>query len=166
MSTPLLTIANLLMDEARKAGATASRVSVSQGENISVSVCNGADEGAEMNNGISVALRVFIGQNSFAATTSALGEQELRAFARRAVQLCIAPDPYAGLPDAQDYAQNPQAQLAALDLYDAYWPDAATLTDMARELDTIVMAHPDVSNTEGSSVSAGSSYRGSAERNG
>ncbi|UIJ71256.1 TldD/PmbA family protein [Aurantimonas sp. HBX-1] len=149
----LLTVAERLIETARKAGADASDVAVMRSFGRSASVRLGKVEDTENAESEGIALRVFVGRR--VATVSSDIAADIERLAERAVAMArVSPeDAFAGLADP--------ARLAAddldLDLYDPTEVPAADMVDQAMAMEDAARAVAGVTNSGGASVSAGSS---------
>ncbi|MEL0438936.1 TldD/PmbA family protein [Phycobacter sp. K97] len=112
------TLCHALIEAARKAGADAADAMAADGSSLSIEVREGRLEHAERSEGTDLGLRVFIGQRQAQVSSSDSRPETITAMAERAVAMAReAPeDPYAGLADPAQLAQN--WDLAALDLID------------------------------------------------
>lgn len=112
------TLCHALIDAARKAGADAADAMAAEGSSLSIEVRTGKLEHAERSEGTDLGLRVFVGQRQALVSSSDMRPETLAAMAERAVAMAReAPeDPYAGLADPAQLAQN--WDLAALELED------------------------------------------------
>ena len=118
MTQSLETLCHALIEAARKAGADAADAMAADGSSLSIEVREGRLEHAERSEGTDLGLRVFIGQRQAQVSSSDSRPETITAMAERAVAMAReAPeDPYAGLADPAQLAQN--WDLAALDLID------------------------------------------------
>lgn len=150
-SQALLEKAGRLMEHARRAGADQADAVVARRRSSSVSVRNGAVENTASSESDAFSLRVFVGQK--VATVSAGQGVDEQALAARAVSMAkVSPeDPYACLADAELLARK----WPDLDLFDPAEPDAASFTDVAREMEEAALAVPGVSSSVGAGASAG-----------
>ncbi|MEZ5714731.1 MAG: TldD/PmbA family protein [Paracoccaceae bacterium] len=152
------TLAHALLDAARKAGAEAADVLVTEGRAVSIDVRAGRLEQAERAEGIDLGLRVLLGQRQATVSASDTRPETLAAMAERAVAMAReAPeDPYIGLADPAQLAQS--WDVAALELADpAPEPAAAALEEAAREAEAAALAVAGVTQVQ--SASAGYSAR-------
>lgn len=112
------TLCHALIDAARKAGADAADAMAAEGSSLSIEVREGKLEHAERSEGTDLGLRVFVGKRQALVSSSDMRPETIAAMAERAVAMAKeAPeDPYAGLADPSQLAQN--WDLAALELED------------------------------------------------
>lgn len=140
-----------LVEAARKAGADAADAVAILGRSTGVSVRLGKVEGTESSESEDVSLRVFIGRR--VASVSATAASDPAALAERAVAMAkVSPeDPYQGLADPSLLMK----QQADLDLFDATEIPAERLKDDALAAEAAALAVKGVTNSAGSSASAG-----------
>lgn len=149
----LLTVAERLIETARKAGADASDVAVMRSFGRAASVRLGKVEDTESAESEDVALRVFVGRR--VATVSADVKADLERLAERAVAMArVSPeDAFAGLADPSRLA----ADDLDLDLYDPTEMAASDMVAQALAMEDAARAVTGVTNSGGASVSAGAS---------
>lgn len=148
-------LAQFIIGEARRLGASDSDVSISTWSSVDTTVRLGEVEKLESAaEGRSLTVRVFLGKVMTSASTSDFRRQSLTKLVRYTITLAKAsqPDEFVGLPDKEDLA----ALVPDLDLYD---PQTAKLSvadkvimakaceDAARGLD------PRITNSQGASFS-------------
>ncbi|MFC5386784.1 TldD/PmbA family protein [Aquamicrobium segne] len=140
-----------LVEAARKAGADAADAVAVIGRSASVSVRLGKVEGTQSSESEDVSLRVFIGKR--VASVSATAASEPAILAERAVAMAKASpeDPCQGLADAQLLVREP----LDLDLFDTMEVSADRLKQDALAAEEAALAVKGVSNSAGSSASAG-----------
>jgi PmbA protein len=155
---PLLEIAELLLDGARRHGADAADVVVAEGDSLEVGVRLGEIEKLKQARQKHLGLRVFVGARS-AITSSA--DFSRAALERLAADTCalarvVAEDPFGGLPDASELA----TAIPDLDLYD---PELATVTpehgiQLAKTAEHAALsADARITNSEGAEFGASTS---------
>ena len=140
-----------LVDAAKAAGADAADAVAVRGRSTSVSVRLGKVEGTEASESDDVSLRVFVGQR--VASVSATAASDPKTLAERAVAMArVSPeDPYQGLADAALLA----SKIRDLDLFDPTVVSAEKLKEDALAAEEAALAVPGVTNSSGSSASAG-----------
>lgn len=140
-----------LVDAAKKAGADAADAVVGTGRSVSVSVRMGKVEGTDASEGDSFSLRVFCGKR--VASISAVKGVDPMMLAERAVAMAkVAPeDPFAGLAPRERLATS----FPDLDLLDRTEISPAALTEAALAMEAAALAVQGVTNSGGSSASAG-----------
>jgi PmbA protein len=140
-----------LVEAAKAAGADAADAVAVRGRSTSVSVRLGKVEGTEASESDDVSLRVFVGQR--VASVSATAASDPRTLAERAVAMAkVSPeDPYQGLADASLLA----SKIRDLDLFDPTAVSAEKLKEDALAAEEAALAVPGVTNSSGSSASAG-----------
>ncbi|HWK67875.1 MAG TPA: TldD/PmbA family protein [Rhizobiaceae bacterium] len=140
-----------LVEAARKAGADAADAVAMLGRSTSVSVRLGKVEATEASESEDVSLRVFVGQR--VASVSATAGSDPAALAERAVGMAkVSPeDPFQGLADSSRLATS----IRDLDLFDATVVAAEVLKEDALAAEQAALAVEGVTNSAGSSASAG-----------
>jgi PmbA protein len=140
-----------LVEAAKAAGADAADAVAVRGRSTSVSVRLGKVEGTEASESGDVSLRVFVGQR--VASVSATAASDPKTLAERAVAMArVSPeDPYQGLADAPLLARA----IRDLDLFDGTEVSVDTLKQDALAAEEAALAVPGVTNSSGSSASAG-----------
>ncbi|MBI2306835.1 MAG: metalloprotease PmbA [Rhodocyclales bacterium] len=137
---------------ARKQGASACDVDVSEGFGQSVSVRCGEVETIEYNRDKGVGVTVYLGQRKGYASTSDFSAAALRETVDAALNIArfTAEDPCAGLAEAELLATT----IPDLDLYHPWDLPVEAAIDLARRCEDAAFAvSPLVSNSEGASVS-------------
>ena len=151
MTRSLETLTDALLQAAKRAGADAADAIAVEGIATAIDIRAGALEQAERSEGVELGLRVLIGQRQACVSVSDTSDATIRAVAERAVAMAReAPnDPYAGLADPSQLAQN--WDMAALELCDLT-PEvsAAVLESDARRAETAAMAVAGISQVEAS----------------
>lgn len=140
-----------LVEAARRAGADSADAVAVMGRSTSVSVRLGKVENTEASEGDDMALRVFVGKR--VASVSATATSDPTALAERAVAMArVSPeDPYQGLADPAQLERSPPD----LDLFDPTELSADQLREAALAAEEAAMAVRGVTNSGGSSASAG-----------
>ncbi|TIO23874.1 MAG: TldD/PmbA family protein, partial [Mesorhizobium sp.] len=140
-----------LVEAAKRAGADAADAVAVRGRSAGVSVRLGKVEGTESSESEDVSLRVFVGQR--VASVSATAASDPKALAERAVAMArVSPeDPFQGLADPALLARN----LRDLDLFDPTEVSADQLKEAALAAEAAALAVKGVTNSSGSSASAG-----------
>ncbi|MCO4318660.1 TldD/PmbA family protein [Phyllobacterium sp. 21LDTY02-6] len=143
--------ATALVEAARRAGADAADAVVVRSRSTSVSVRLGKVESTDASESDEFALRVFVGRRI--ASISANGGADPETLAARAVAMAkVAPeDAFEGLAATEELAR----QYRDLELYDPTTVDAAQLTQAALAAEEAALAVEGVTNSGGSSASAG-----------
>ena len=148
----LKTLASDVLVHARKRGASACDVDVSEGFGQSVTVRRDEVETVEYNRDKGIGVTVYLGQQKGYASTSDFSAKALRETVDAALDIArfTAPDPCAGLAEAELLATaSPD-----LDLYHPWTIDVAAAIDLARRCEQAAFAvSPLVSNSEGATVS-------------
>ncbi|MEN9060643.1 TldD/PmbA family protein [Ponticoccus litoralis] len=146
--TPL-SLAEQLIDAARRAGADAADAIALSGTALSIDVRGGRLEQAERAEGTDIGLRVLLGKRAAVVSSSDARPETLAAMAERAVAMAReAPeDPYLGLADPAQLARTRDA--SGLELHDpAPEPDPAALQDDARRAEAAALANAGVTQVQ------------------
>jgi PmbA protein len=158
-STPLALeqVGELLLEGARRNGATAADVLVVEGTSLDVGVRLGDIEHVRQARQKHLGLRVFVGERTAVTSSADFSREALERLAEQSCSLAgvVAPDSYAGLPDASELA----ATVADLDLFD---PEVAAVEPpqaiaWAKEAEQAALdADRRITNSEGASCSCSS----------
>jgi PmbA protein len=156
MKDELLNIAEDVMKRALKLGATSADAMAVSRSDTEVSIRQGVVEELIQAEAKEVGLRVFAGQSSAMIAGSVLTSEALQRLAERCVQMAklAPPDQYAGLAEPQQLALG----VIDLDLVSADYPTAAKLQAMAHEAETVALAVPGVTKSNGAGASASDRY--------
>ncbi|MCR5858537.1 TldD/PmbA family protein [Mesorhizobium sp. J428] len=140
-----------LVDAAKRAGADAADAVAVRSRSKGVTVRLGKVESTEASESDDISLRVFVGQR--VASVSATASSDAGTLAQRAVAMAkVSPeDPYQGLVDPALLADG----VVDLDLFDPTELSAEQLREAALEMEEAALAIKGVSNSGGSSASAG-----------
>ncbi len=141
-----------IIGEARRQGATASEVSVSMEQGLSVSVRQGEVETVEFNRDQGFGITLYVGQRKGSASTTSSGDAAVRETVAAALAIArhASEDSFAGLADPELMA----GALPDLDLFHpwAITPDEAISQALACE--AAAYAHdPRICNADGTSLS-------------
>jgi PmbA protein len=149
----LSTLAQRLVEAARRAGADAADAVAVRGVSQGVEVRDGRVEESERSEGDDVGLRVLVGQRQAVVSTNDVSGDGVARLAERAVAMArVAPDDkYAGLADPSLLAR----ELPDLDLLDPVVPSTADLERRASEAEAAAMNVKGVSKSGGASASVG-----------
>ncbi len=148
----LKTIAEDILKFARKRGATACEVDVSEGFGQSVSVRRDEVDTIEYNRDKGVGVTIYDGQKRGYASTSDFSKDALKATVDAAVSIArfTAPDPAAGLPDEALLARS----FPDFDLYHPWKLSTEEAIELARRSERAAFAvSPEIRNSDGASVS-------------
>ena len=154
------TLRNLAQDvlqHARKAGATACEVDVSEGFGQSVSVRKSEVETIEYNRDKGVGVTVYLGQQRGHASSSDFAPDALRATVDAALSIArfTAADSAAGLADEKLLAKKSMA----LDLYHPWDVSVGESIELAKRAEEAAFnVSPLITNSEGASVSVQQSH--------
>ncbi|MFA8384942.1 MAG: TldD/PmbA family protein [Pelagibaca sp.] len=157
MTDTLDDLTHRLLQRAREAGADAADVLAVRGNSISIDVRNGTLEQAERSEATDIGLRVFIGQRVANVSSSDVRADSLAIMAERAVAMAReAPeDPYVGLADPDQLAENPASDW--LELYDPTpEPSPAELEQDARDAESAALELAGITQVSASSAGYGS----------
>jgi PmbA protein len=151
-----LDYAQRALERARRGGATACDAVMIEVESSSTSVRLGEVETVKLSRERRLGLRCFAGESSAVASTADLDGDAIDAFARQVVEMAraVAPDPFAGLPEAALLA----AELPELELAD---PAGLELSpeervERARRCEAAALGtDPRLVNSEGADFSLG-----------
>jgi PmbA protein len=149
----LSTLAQRLVEAARRAGADAADAVAVRGVSQGVEVRDGRVEGSERSEGDDVGLRVLVGRRQAVVSTNDLGGDNVAKLAERAVAMArVAPDDkYVGLADPSLLARD----FPDLDLLDPVTPSTAELERRAVEAEAAALAVKGVTKSGGASASTG-----------
>ena len=153
----LKTIAEDILKFARKRGATACEVDVSEGFGQSVSVRRDEVDTIEYNRDKGVGVTIYDGQKRGYASTSDFSKEALKATVDAAVSIArfTAPDPAAGLPDEALLARD----CPDFDLYHPWRISTEEAIELSRRCERAAFAvSPEIRNSEGASVSMQESH--------
>ena len=156
MATIDIALANRVLDEARRMGASAAEVLCVTAESLSAGVRLGEVEKLKSSRERRLGLRVFCGQSSATSSTAELEPDSLGAFVANTVELArlSAADPWAGLPEPSLHPKS----LPELSLAD---PDSGIVTadralEIARTAENAALKFdPRMKNSEGAEFSSG-----------
>ena len=151
--TVLSTLAQRLVEAAKRAGADAADAVAVRGVSQGVEVRDGKVEESERSEGDDVGLRVFVGKRQAVVSTSETGSDNIARLAERAVAMArVAPDDeFIGLADPKLLAK----QFADLQLLDPKSPSTDELERRAQEAESAGLGVKGVTKSGGASASAG-----------
>lgn len=140
-----------LVEAAKKSGADAADAVAVRGRSTGVSVRLGKVESTEASESDDISLRVFVGKRVASVSATALSDPA--ELAGRAVAMArVSPeDPFQGLADASRLVKKPRD----LDLFDGTIVSAEKLREDALAAEEAALAVQGVTNSGGSSASAG-----------
>jgi PmbA protein len=150
-------LVDLALDHARQLGAVDAAAEVTEGAGLSVSVRKGELENVERNRDKSLGVTVYIGQKRGNASTSDFSPAAVRQTVQAAYDIArfTAEDPAAGLPDAQDVADEQRD----LDLFHPWALNSEEALQIALACEAAAFAtSKKISNSEGAGVSAQQSH--------
>jgi PmbA protein len=153
----LKTIADDILKFAKKRGASACEVDVSEGFGQSVSVRRDEVDTIEYNRDKGVGVTIYDGQKRGYASTSDFSKEALKATVDAAVSIArfTAPDPAAGLPDKELLA----TEFPDFDLYHPWNIPVEEAIEIARRCERAAFAvSPEIRNSEGASISMQESH--------
>lgn len=148
-----IALAQKLIDLTRAAGADAVDVLVSDSASLSVSCRMGVLEDTERAESRDIGLRAMIGQKQAFVSGSAIDDTALQQLAQRAVDMAQATpeDRYCGFAPEDRLTDH----IPALDIADAYEPDADKLLAMAVECEEAARGVTGITNSEGAGTGWG-----------
>src|SRR6202162_1475685 len=149
----LSTLAQRLVEAARRAGADAADAVAVRGVSHGVEVRDGRVEESERSEGDDVGLRVLVGQRQAVGSTNDVSGDGVAKLAERAVAMArVAPDDkYVGLADPSLLARD----FPDLDLLDPKIPSTSELERRACAADAAALAVRGVPKSGGASASTG-----------
>jgi len=149
----LITVAERLVDGARRAGADAADAIAVRSVSLGVEVRDGHVEETERAERDDVGLRVLVGRRQAVVSTNDIHGDGVDTLAQRAVDMARAApeDPFAGLAEPDELARN----IPELDLLDPDMPSVARLEQLAMTAEAAALAVPGVTKSDGASASAG-----------
>lgn len=148
----LSTLAQRLVEAAKRAGADAADAVAVRGVSQGVDIRDGQVEESERSEADDVGLRVFVGRRQAVVSTNDIAADVARLAERAVAMAKIAPDdPYVGLADPDLLAKN----FPSLDLLDPAMPSTAELERRAREAEAAALAVKGVTKSNGASASCG-----------
>ncbi len=153
----LKNIAEDILKFAKKRGASACEVDVSEGFGQSVSVRRDEVDTIEYNRDKGVGVTIYDGQKRGYASTSDFSKEALKATVDAAVSIArfTAPDPAAGLPDEALLARD----CPDFDLYHPWKISTEEAIELSRRCESAAFAvSPEIRNSEGASVSMQESH--------
>ncbi|KIZ42221.1 modulator protein [Rhodopseudomonas palustris] len=148
----LSTLAQRLVEAAKRAGADAADAVAVRGVSHGVEVRDGKVEESERSEGDDVGLRVLVGRRQAVVSTNDISGDGVARLAERAVAMArVAPDdPYVGLADPALLARD----FPDLDLLDPQTPSTAELERRACVAEAAALAVKGVSKSGGASASS------------
>ena len=149
----LSSLAQRLVEAAKRAGADAADAVAVRGISQGVEVRDGRVEESERSEGDDVGLRVLVGQRQAVVSTNDVSGDGAVRLAERAVAMArVAPvDKYVGLADPALLARD----FPDLDLLDPRIPSVAELEHRAQQAEAAALAVKGVTKSGGASASAG-----------
>ena len=148
-----IALAQKLIDLTRAAGADAVDALVSDSASLSVSCRMGVLEDTERAESRDIGLRAMIGQKQAFVSGSAIDDTALQQLAQRAVDMAQATpeDRYCGFAPEDRLTDH----IPALDIADAYEPDADKLLAMAAACEEAARGVTGITNSEGAGTGWG-----------
>ncbi len=164
MNKELLDIAQDIVSRALKQGATAADAMVYERRDSSISIRQGVVEELEQSEAREIGLRVFAGQSSAIIAGSVLTPDARSRLAERAMAMAklAPPDPFLGIATPDQLAKAD----FDLDLVSKTFPSAADLKRQAEETESLALAVPGISKSNGAGASSSSSDIALASSNG
>ena len=164
MTDELLNIASDVVARALKRGATAADAMAVERRDTEISVRQGVIEKLETAESREIGLRVFAGQSSAMIAGSVLTSEALERMVERCVAMAklAPPDQFSGLAAPEQLAKG----ALDLDLISADFPSTEKLKAMAMEAESVALAVPGVTRSNGAGASASDGMIGLAASNG
>jgi PmbA protein len=148
----LTTLAQRLVEAARRAGADAADAVAVRGISQGVEVRDGRVEESERSEGDDVGLRVLVGKRQAVVSTNDVGDGVARLAERAVAMARVAPDDdYVGLADPSLLTR----EFPDLDLLDPHVPTTGELERRACEAEAAALAVKGVAKSGGASASTG-----------
>jgi len=144
-------VAEAVLAQARKGGATAAETDVSQSVGQSVTVRRGEVETVAYNRDKGIGITVYLGQRRGHASTADFSAEAIEAAVGKALAIArfTAEDPDAGLADPERLARD----IPDLDLYDPWELAVEDAVTLGAEAEAAALAvDPRITNTEGATV--------------
>ncbi|MDP5240416.1 metalloprotease PmbA [Uliginosibacterium sp. 31-16] len=148
-------LAQEILDYARASGASACETDISEGFGRSISVRRGQLETIEYNRDKGIGVTVYLGQQRGHASSSDFSRSALRACVDAALSIArfTAPDPAAGLPDAERLWHGKASAASKLDLHHAWKISPEAATEIAQRCEAAAFdVSPQITNSDGASV--------------
>ncbi len=158
-------LAERLLDTVKQRGATAAKVVLSNSQGVAVEVRQQQVDSLEFNRDKGLSLTVYLGQQKGTATTTDFSEKGIEQAVNAAMSIAryTQPDPFAGLPDKELYAN----QFPDLQLYYPWETSVPELINLATEVELMgTSTDKRISNSEGGSVNTHESIHYMATSNG
>ena len=158
-------LAEAILSEAAKAGATAAETEVSQAVGLSVTVRKDEVETVTYNRDKGISVTVYIGQRRGHASTADFADESIRATVQKAAAIArfTAEDPFAGLADRDRLAHD----FPDLDLFHPWDLSVERAIELGRAAESAALAADKrIVNSEGATVSRGESEFVYANTNG
>ncbi|MFN3713880.1 MAG: metalloprotease PmbA [Alcanivoracaceae bacterium] len=146
-----------VLDEARRAGASDAEVGISASQGLSVSVRMDEVETLEFHRDRGISVTVYIGQQKGSASSSDDSDDSIRAMVAAACAIArhTGADPCAGLAEGDQLA----TRFPDLDLYHPWSLTPEQAIEQALACERAGRTDPRIVNSEGASLSSGSSLR-------
>src|SRR5690606_19624172 len=161
----LAALAAQAVELARRFGADEAEAGASHEEGLSVTVRMGDIESVERQRDRGLAVTVYREQRKGSASTNDFSAASVEATVRKALSIAsfTAPDPYAGLADAELMARDPPD----LELYFPWGVDVEAAAALALRAENAARERdPRIENSEGATVSSGGGMRAYANSHG
>jgi PmbA protein len=160
-TTNLKHLASEVLAGALKAGATDAEAVVYEGDEFSTRVRLGQVETLKESGSRAVGLRVFIGHRTASTSSSDFSAESIEKLVEGAVTLAriTSEDPFAGLPEANEFGQH---DAAAQHLYfdDVNQQPPAERIEIARAVEAAAMAYDTrIQNSGGGDFDTGTSHK-------
>lgn len=145
-------IAEDVVKQAKRLGASAAEVSCSANKGLSTTVRLGEVETLEFSHDRGVSINVYFGQRKGSATTADLDPESVKLSVEQACAIAkhTEADPYTGLADADDLATD----FADLDLWHPWALDAESAIELALQTEQAAREHAEITNSDGAVVNS------------
>ena len=153
LAESLIQLSEFCLDKSKALGASASELSISQGEGMSVSVRNGETETIEYNRDKSMAVTVYFGNHAGSANTTDLTEKALSETIAAACNIAkyTEEDPYNGLAEKSHLA----TEFPDLDLYHPWEIEMDQAIELASQCEQAALEFDKrITNSEGGGFSS------------
>lgn len=149
--------AGRVLEEAKRAGATDAEVGISASQGLSVSVRMDQVETLEFHRDRGISVTVFIGQQKGTASSSDDSDDSIRRTVEAACAIArhTGADPCAGLAEPSQLA----TEFPDLDLFHPWALSSEQAIEQAQACERVGRADPRITNSDGASLSTGSSLR-------
>ena len=160
--TQLKSLAQQVVDRAMRAGATDAEAVAVDGDEFYTKVRLGQVETLTESTSRAIGLRVFNGRRTASTSTNDFSDESIQRLVSGAIDLSkiTEEDPYAGLPEAEEYATLRSGESLGIYFDDVYQLPAAERIEMARATEAAAMAADvRIQNSDGGTFTAATSHK-------